>query len=209
MTNFEPKPQPAIVGVALAPIRFGELGVGSKFVYGGCWLVKTGDYAAESDRRRGKTSYLFFKKDVVKGIKTFSEDSPLLHENGATSPTNFIEPRTKIVSKDDLFTATSDFVEKPKPQCEIVISPGENDHRVEVRGDNGYRWERTFKGDISRSWSVPLLLKNNEITLMYDNEELELYFEGMMIWSKKFHGWAGVHTCTICIKDFRLEPDDT
>lgn len=209
MTNFEPKPQPAREDVELTPIRFGELGVGSKFVYGGCWLVKTGDYAAESDCRRGKTSYLFFKKDVVRGIKTFSEDYPLLHEKGAIRPTNFIEPRTKIVSKDDLFTATSDFVEKPKPQWEIIITPGFDIHRIEVVCNDGYRWENTFKGDLNGSWSIPIRLKGIVFTLMYDHEEIQLYFEDQKIWCKVFSSWVGINTCTILIKDVRLDLDNT
>lgn len=56
----------------LSKIRFGELEVGDRFVFNGCWLVKTGEYSAESDKKRGKANYLFFKKDVVKRIKFIS-----------------------------------------------------------------------------------------------------------------------------------------
>lgn len=50
----------------LSNIRFGELAVGDKFVFAGNWLVKTGEYAAESDKKRDKINYLFFKKNIVK-----------------------------------------------------------------------------------------------------------------------------------------------
>lgn len=201
----------------LSDIRFGELGVGDKFFFNRCWLVKTGEYAAESDRKSGKQGYLFFKKDVVKSIKRTGDvgfcNCPctiLSHANGSSQPTDFIKYKTKMVydSKDDMFSATSPFVEKQKPKCEIVIIPGTDSHRVKVRDDNGYRWETSFKGDLNKSWTIPLRLKNIELSLMYRSEEIKIYFEGEKIWSKEFYDWNGVNDCTITIKDIRLEPEN-
>lgn len=212
MTNFEPKPQPAREGGELTPIRFGELSVGSKFVYGGCWLVKTGDYVAESDSKRDKTTYLFFKKDVVKSNKRTGDVGffycpyiPGLPANGSLQPTDFKESRTKMVPKDDLFTATSVFVEKPKLQCEIIITPGFNIHQLKVVCSDGYRWETHFKGEMSGSWSTPIRLKNIELILKYDREEIQLYYEDKKVWYKEFYGWEGVTTCSINIRDMVLD----
>lgn len=171
ITNLKSNHQPVREGVKLAPIRFGELGVGSQFVYGGCWLVKTGEYAAESDNKRGKIYYLFFKKDLVSGIKTISKD--------------------------------------PQPQYTIVFFPGEKSHRVEVRGDDGYHWENTFKGNLSEYWAIPLLIKNIEFDLIYDGEDLCLCFKGDVVGSKKIPKWTEINTCTIYIKNFCLELDNT
>lgn len=201
----------------ISDIRFGELGVGDKFVFDRCWLVKTGEYAAESDRKCGKQRYLFFKKDVVKSNKRTGDAgfcnrpyTPLLHANGSLQPTDFIKCKTEIVSdlRDELFSATAPFVEKQKPKCEIVIIPGADSHRVKVRDETGYRWETSFKGDLNKSWSIPLRLKNIELSLMYRSEEMRLYFEGKKIWSKEFYDWNGVHDCTIIIKDMRLESEN-
>lgn len=66
ITNVVPEVEPEKETPILSNIRFGELAVGDKFVFAGNWLVKTGDYAAESDKKRDKITYLFFKKDIVK-----------------------------------------------------------------------------------------------------------------------------------------------
>lgn len=186
-TNVETSP-------ILSKIRFGELGVGDKFVFDGSWLIKTGEYSAESDRKRGKKNYLFFKKDIVQSIKFISLSDNLIKE------------------KYDLFDGHFDTLQylqdSEKPQCEIVITPGQDRHHVEVLGNDGYRWETTFKGNLNESWCLPLRLKHYEFVLMYDCKEIQIYAEEQKIWCKDFFSWDGVHTCSILIKDIRLEPGD-
>lgn len=197
----------------LSKIRFGELEVGDRFVFDGCWLVKTGEYAAETDCKRGKRSYLFFKKDVVK------EEKVLLHEDGSVKPTKFLEPKSNRSGKHDLFGDHSEILKPwtdyapPKPQCEIVITPGDpanyKANLIEVTDKNGYYWTAYFEGAIGGSWSVPIKLWHYvQLTLMYDGQNLYLYYKDKEVWKKSFDSWAGVHCCTIVIRDVQIEPED-
>lgn len=203
----------------LSKIRFGELEVGDKFVFDGCWLVKTSEYRAESDKKRGKNHFLFFKKDIVQheylGDICHDEidNHLLLHENGSDQATKFFTPKTgRFADKYDLFDSHFDTIKRwqnsEKPQCEIVITPGKDRHHVEVLGNDGYRWETTFKCNLNESWYLPLRLKHYEFILMYDCKEIQLYAEEKKIWCKDFLSWDMVHTCSIRIKDIRLEPGD-
>lgn len=49
-------------------MRFGEISIGSHFVYNGERLVKTGSFHAESATPHGKNDYMFGKGDLVKSI---------------------------------------------------------------------------------------------------------------------------------------------
>ena len=169
----------------LSKVRFGELEVGDRFVFDGSWLVKTGDYNAESDRKRGKTSYLFFKKDVVK-----------------------YEPPGRLKTMKNV-------VDEDKPQCSIIITTGYEKHTIEVLEGDDYRWATTFKADLNECWSVPIRLKNLELTLKFDDDKLMLCYldknsantDLSTIWERPFYGWNGVNTCTITIKNIVLEQD--
>lgn len=76
-------------------VRFGELDIGNIFVFNGKIIKKTGDLTAESDVKRGKQQFVFFKNNLVKSIvECNSKDSCL-----SDLPT-FINPILK--STDEL-----------------------------------------------------------------------------------------------------------
>lgn len=172
----------------LSKIRFGELEVGDKFVFDGFWLVKTSEYHAESDKKRGKSHYLFFKKDVVR-YKPLKEK---------------LSNEMSRVSSDQL----------TKSPCEIVINA--DTRHVEVWEGEDYMWWTTIDGDLNRSWSVPICLRNLNLTLMYSGNKIMLGFldeksihsDMTIIWERPFDGWDGIHNCTITIKDIKIESED-
>ena len=204
----------------LSQIRFGELEVGDKFVFDGCWLVKTGEYQAESDKKRGKNHCLFFKKDMVQheylgDISHDEIDSHLqLHENGSEQSTKFVTPKTgRFDDKYDLFDDHLDTIERcqnsEKPRCQIVITPSlDRRHKIEVLEGEDYQWSTLMDADLSQPWTVPLRLKSIILIMIYDGNEIQLHHNSTKIWARCFkQGWAGIHTCTITIEDIRLNSD--
>lgn len=217
----------------LSKIRFGELAVGSKFIFNGVWLVKTGEYNAESDRKRGKNFYLFFKKDIVLGSACNDElDTHDLKHNEAAffhcpyMPGDEDEKVTPSTpgKKYGLFDEYEGlkYWEDPnkKSPCQIIITQDSGGNSVEVLQDD-YRWVTQLSFDLANpSWSVPILLKECELILAYHGRALMLSYvdkktgTANVVWSQAFDGWEktstpqDIYKCTITINNMQLVEDD-
>lgn len=203
----------------LSKIRFGELEVGDKFVFDGCWLVKTSEYRAESDKKRGKNHFLFFKKDIVQheylGDICHDEidNHLLLHENGSDQATKFFTPKTgRFSDKYDLFDDHHDMIEDVREPsqnlCVIAITPkADGRHNIDVIENEGdYSWSTVLIGDLDLYWSVMIRLKKVTLNLVYGDNEIKLLHLDREVWSRRLEGgWSGINCCTITIKDIRLD----
>ena len=228
----EPKIEPEKETPILSKIRFGELAVGSKFIFNGIWLVKTGEYNAESDRKRGKNSYLFFKKDIVLGSVCNDElDTHDLKYNEAAffhcpympgDEDKQVTPSTpgKKYGLFDEYEGLKYWADSnKKPPCQIIIIQDSKGNSVEVLQDD-YKWVTQLSFDLAEpSWSVPIRLKECELLLAYRSGMLMLSYvdkktgTANVVWSQAFDGWEnsamtpGIYKCTITINDMQLVED--
>lgn len=210
----------------LSKIRFGELEVGDKFVFDGCWLVKTSEYRAESDKKRGKNHFLFFKKHIVQheylgdSCHDEADSHLLLHENGSDQATKFFTPKTgRFADKYDLFDDHHDMIKVQRPESKlcllcnsdacknaskwVIVIQSRPESILTIRENDVIVSSQDILSDIHGFWDAKVKIMGFDMVLTYDGKQrFTLSYNDEMVWSSPFnHSWDYVECCVISINN--------
>jgi len=168
--------------------RFGDLSLGDHFVFNNQMLVKTGEYNAVSDKKMGKSEFIFFKKDMIK-IKR--PESKLvfksLYDNEEYAKRNLDEISNACKN-------TSKWVIIIQVDKKPILTIRENDVIVSAQD---------ICSDIHGFWDAKVKIMGIDMVLTYDGKQrFTLSYNDEMVWSSPFnHSWDYVECCVISINN--------
>jgi hypothetical protein len=213
------------------PMLFKEVVEGDHFKYAGEILIKTGMRTAQSFRKRNIKQFIFNPGDLVH--KTFIASDPLETNEVAMFycpyiPSQMDRTTDRCVTDSDLIKNTENqkdtqsiknVVDTDKPQYSIAVIPGSYSHTITVSGGDDYQWSTTFDCNLNQPWSVPIRLKDIDLSLMFMDKKIMLGYinkssshsDMTIVWESEsiiWDGWDGVETCIITVNNIRLESID-